>query len=330
MRRSLLLAAAALVAAPCAAWGDGLPVGNVEVGAEGVVVPGDPHRIVALRAGEGTLVARIERDGGRVRSTLRLHRQFTVPGVALDGTADGRSYDGRTAVLIESRPLGHYPRRRTRLAILSVRPLEVRRRVTLRGDFSFDALSPDGRRMYLVHYVSPRDPRKYVVRSFDVRRGRLERGAIVDAREPDEDMRGFPVTRATSPDGRWAYTLYDGGGEPFVHALDTVDRKAACIDLPFLAGEADPYGLSLTLGPGRLSVMEGDRPVALIDTRTFAATEPAAAPARREQSRDDGDPGSYPWWALGLFAVVGAAALVTRGRRGARARSRPGTRTRGR
>ena len=34
-----------------------------------------------------------------------------------------------------------------------------------------------------------------------------------------EKMGGSPLTRATSLDGRWAYTLYDGAGRtPFVHA----------------------------------------------------------------------------------------------------------------
>jgi hypothetical protein len=53
----------------------------------------------------------------------------------------------------------------------------------------------------------------------------------VDPREPDEEMYGVPVTRASSPDGRWAYTLYDSPKHPFVHALDTSGRTAACIDL---------------------------------------------------------------------------------------------------
>ena len=317
----LLLMTAALVAAPCAAWGDGLPVGNVDVGREGVVVPGSPDRIVALTRSSGTLVMRIEREGGRVQSVLRLREPLTIPGVALDGTPDGRSYDGRTAVLIRPRAHGAFPQQRTRLVILGVRPLKVRRRVTLRGDFSFDALSPDGRRMFLVNYVSRRDPRKYVVRSFDVRAGRLEPGAIVDAREPDEDMRGYPVTRATSADGRWVYTLYDGVGEPFVHALDTIDRDARCIDLPMLAGQADPYALTLRLGPGGLIVGEGDRPVVRVDTRTF---EPTAIPPRRSrppERRASGD-GGVDWWIAGFFSAFGIAVVVLarRRRRGARAR----------
>ena len=50
---------------------------------------------------------------------------------------------------------------------------------------------------------------------------------IVDKSEPDERMAGLPITRQTTADGRWAYTLYDGAGkEPFVHALDTVNGEA--------------------------------------------------------------------------------------------------------
>ena len=45
-------------------------------------------------------------------------------------------------------------------------------------------------------------------------------------------MRGNPLSRAMSSNGRWALTLYDGAGAtPFVHALDTVARSARCIDL---------------------------------------------------------------------------------------------------
>lgn len=273
MRRALLLAAAVLVAGPGAARGDGLPVGNVDVGAEGVVAQDGSNRYVALPAGAGaTVVARIDPEGGTVRRSRWLREPLTIPGVALDGTADGLSADGRRLVLIRPRQLGDFPLRRTRLVALDARTLRVRRRITLRGDFSFDALSPDGRRLFLVNYTDPGDPRKYVVRSYDLVGGHLERGAIVDAREPDEDMRGYPATRVTTTDGRWAYTLYDGGGEPFVHALDTVGRRAFCIDLPMLADVEDPQMLRLWLREGSLEVVDDDRRAAVIDTRTMDAT----------------------------------------------------------
>lgn len=287
MRRALLLAAAAALLAPATARGDGLPIGNVDVGGKGVVA-GDSDRIVALPAGRrATLVARIEPEGGSVRRTLRLRERLTVPGVALDGTADGLAGDGRTMMLIRPRSHGEFPLRRTRLVVLDARTLKVRRRITLRGDFSFDAISPDGRRAFLVNYVDPRDARAYVVRSLDVARGRLERGAIVDAREPDEDMRGFPMARVTTRGGRWAYTLYDGYGEPFVHALDTAGRRAFCIDLPMLAGIETAYELRLRLRRGAVDVVDGERVGAVIDTTamhadvapgTFAAFRRATLP----------------------------------------------------
>ncbi|HEV2815253.1 MAG TPA: hypothetical protein VGW10_18500 [Solirubrobacteraceae bacterium] len=276
MRRSLLLAAAALLATPGTAGGDGLPVGNVDVGPEGVVGASDSARIVALPAGAGsTLVARIETGSGRVKRSKWLREPLTIPGVALDGTADGLSGNERTMVVIRPREHGDFPLRRTRFLVLDARTLRVKRRITLRGDFSFDALSPDGRRMFVVNYVDRRDPRAYLVRSFDLDAGRLERGAIVDAREPDEDMRGYPVTRATTEDGRWAYTLYDGGGdEPFIHALDTAQRRAFCIDLPMVADVVDPHTMRLDLRDGLRVVDEQRKVRAIVDTTEMHADWP--------------------------------------------------------
>ena len=48
-------------------------------------------------------------------------------------------------------------------------------------------------------------------------------------------MDGYPLTRVTSADGRWVYTLYQNGGVggyPFIHALDTVRGVAHCIGVP--------------------------------------------------------------------------------------------------
>ncbi|HEX8087126.1 MAG TPA: hypothetical protein VF529_22800 [Solirubrobacteraceae bacterium] len=277
MRRRALLTALLALAAPASAHADGLPVGNVDVGPTGVVARENGDRYVALSAGAGsTVVARIAAGSGEVEAYRWLREPLTIPGVALDGTAGGLSGPDGALVLIRPREHGHYPLRRTRLVVLDAERLNVGRRITLKGDFSYDAISPDGRRLFLVQYVDPDDPRAYVVRTYDLARGKLERGAIVDAREPDEDMRGYPVTRVTTDDGRWAYTLYDGGGEPFVHALDTVERRAFCIDLPTLAGVEDPYTLRLALSGRQLAVEDRGRDAAFIDTTTMEARGPAS------------------------------------------------------
>src|SRR6185437_14842771 len=94
---------------------------------------------------------------------------------------------------------------------------------------------------------------RYLVQRYDLRDGRLSAAPVVDPSQPGEKMRGNPLARATSADGRWAYTLYDGGGEtPFVHALDTVAGSARCIDLDALSSKVD-------LSKARLAVAGGGR-----------------------------------------------------------------------
>jgi hypothetical protein len=245
MRRALCAVCGLALICPAAASADGLPVTGIDVGPSGVTTETSAARFVALPAGDGrTLVARVRRRGGQVLRSRLLRGSFTVPAVALDGTPSGLSANRDTLVLI--RPRARFPQRRTTLAVLDARKLRLRDVVTLRGDFSFDALSPDGRTMYLIEYTSRRDPTRYAVREYDLDSFELLPAPVVDPREPDERMRGMPITRATSRDGRWEYTLYDGAGSyPFVHALDTVRAEALCIDLDGLTGHLRLYELRL-------------------------------------------------------------------------------------
>ena len=69
----------------------------------------------------------------------------------------------------------------------------------------------------MIQHASQADLVRYVVRAYDLAKRRLLPQAIVDKREPDETMRGYPVARATSPGGGWVYTLYTkgpGGSSP--------------------------------------------------------------------------------------------------------------------
>ena len=257
---------------------DGLPVLGLDAGPAGVAAPDDGLRFVTLRAGQGTVLAQVEQAGGHVLRSAFLDGRLTIPVVALDGTPAGLSADGETIVLIK--PRQRFPRSTTTFAVLGAERLRLHARVMLRGDFSFDALSPDGRWLYLIEYTSRTDPTHYRVRLYDVRSRRLLREPIVDPRAPDERMRGYPITRASSPDGRFEYTLYDGAGHgPFVHALDTEARSAACIDLDALADRADLYELRLAVSTdGRIvSVTRANEPLALIDAQTFSVSEPRAA-----------------------------------------------------
>jgi hypothetical protein len=258
------------------AGADGLPVPVPDGGLEGITA--GLTRYVTLPASGGTVLAQVERDGGRIVRSRFVTGRYTIPAVALDGSPSGLSANRKTLVLI--RPRTTFPQELTNLAIVDATRLRVSRLLPLRGDFSFDAISPDGRLVYLIQYVAPRDPTRYAVRAYDVPRRRLIPGPIVDPGERGEAMRGFPLTRTTSADGRWAFTLYDGAGkEPFIHALDTSGRTARCIDLDALAGkQLGAVRLRVDRRGSRL-VVDNGKALALVDTRTFAVSEPAHAAA---------------------------------------------------
>ena len=315
------LTLAAMLAVPIPAGavpagGGKLPALSVDVGPSGVVVPRNAYRYVTLRAGRRTMVAAVERAGGEVIRSRLLPGRFTIPAVAEDGSADGLSADGTTLVL--SSPRTPSPRANTQLAVLDVSTgLRVRYVARLRGDYSFDAISPDGRWMYLIRYLSRRDFSDYQVRAYDVRAGRLDPKPIVDPHAPADQMRGYPITRATSPDSRWAYTLYDGvDGMPFIHALDTLGRAATCIDLNNLMGFPDLYALRLSVsGAGsEITVLDGSRPVALVQTGTWRVSEPSERSAARRPSAGGPSPGAVSA-ALALALTSAGVALVGRRRR---------------
>lgn len=272
-----VLTALMLVTAASAA-GDGPPVTSLNAGPEGVVGHDGRHRLVAVPAATETIVAMSRVDGGQIRRATAVDGRWGVPIVAEDGTSGGVSSDGRTLVLFE---LGRaYPRRRSVFKVLDLRSLSVTRTIRLEGEWGFDALSPDGRWLYLVQHLSARHRTRYAVRVYDVERGRLAPDPVVDPREPDEPMQGLPITRVTGPSGRWEYTLYGGGrGHPFVHALDTMARRSICIDLPHrLARHRRLFEAKLELRGGRVRVVHGGEVLASASRRPVQRVEAGASP----------------------------------------------------
>ena len=196
-----------------------------------------------------------------------------MPLVAYDGTAGGLSGDRRRLVLASYGPPPG-ARGRTRFLVLRAGSLRPRSRVTLRGSWSFDAVAPDGRTLYLTQHLRAGEHPLYRVRTFDLDRGTLG-PALVDRLEQERDMGGEPVARASSRDGRWAYTLYARKGhEPFVHALDTDKREAFCVDLPLDVTYNTQWELRLKLNERTrsLRVARGETTWASVDTSSWKVT----------------------------------------------------------
>lgn len=322
MRRVLVIVCCMLgwSAIPATADGAGGPVPPQQAGA-GASAPGSDLGFVAVSTGRSTLVERVQRGTGTVERYRLIAGSYGVPGVAYDGSTTGLSADVDTLVLAEATRA--YPVKRTRLVVLSPTTLRPRARIALTGWWTVDAISPDGRWLYLIHYTSVSNTNHYEVRTYDLRARHLLAKPVVDPREPDEKMQGLPITRTVSSDGRWAYTLYQRPDDaPFIHALDTQGRTAACIDLDGLtSNDVGAAHLVLTGGGGTLRVDgETGRPLAVVDTRTFAVQRPAVASPPRSVAPRPHPPaarahdGGLPW-ELALIALLPLAGLAVVGRR---------------
>jgi len=236
-----------LAAAP-AAWGAGGPQYSAQ-GGLGITTPrGDRYVALGIPGGK-TMLAFVTSDGSVWNGPI-FRGSWGIPMITFRD-AGGLSRDGRKLVL-QSTQIGPW----TDFIVLDTHGYRVQQRFTLRGTYSFDAFSPDASRVYLIDRLDSRNLSRYVVKAYDLETNRLLPGRIADPTQKGWVMKGDAATRTTSPDGRWAYTLYmNMGGTPFIHALDTVRGVAHCIGIPWKS--VDQSGLQnvvLTLHGDRLAV----------------------------------------------------------------------------
>jgi hypothetical protein len=237
------------------------------------------ERYVALPAGASTSLEVIRRDGGRVLRFMTIKGSWGIPLVAYDGTAGGLLPDGRTLLLAQSIYTGDGFRKQTSFTFVDVRKMRRLGTITMPGPFAFDAVSPNGRYLYLIQYVSNEQPSLYRVRAYDRKAGRLLAKIVSDKRSWETSMEGMPITRAAA-DG-WAYTLYGASaGRPFIHALDTRHVSAVCINLPWKTSPNGIFDYRLrTDGDGHL-VVRGPhgRALIVVDRQSFRILSAVAKP----------------------------------------------------
>jgi len=282
-------------------------------GANGVSAPGSPYRYEALspRTDDDrlTVVAQIDSRRDRISRWWYLRGAYQVPALTYNGSSSGISADGGTLVL--SRFSWIYPPRSSGFAILDTdlnlrhpvragehRPPHAIRRVNFPGSFTFHAISPDGSTVYLSEHLASFVSGPARIRALDAGSGALLPPAAVGPSARERRARGVPIARATSGDGRWAYTLYTGykprpgrlslTRRAFAHALDTVTGRAHRVELPQLQGHVNPFNLALRLRPRdhELTVLSAppphpaSEPLLAVDTRRFEVIAPGTAEIR--------------------------------------------------
>jgi hypothetical protein len=279
MRRSFVIAALALAGLALLA-GPGLAVGPQPpadqqrarlVDADGtayVVQPGNTTSIQAVR-------------NGTVAGHMQLTGMYGVPLITITGTHAGLSPDSRTLVLASVDLTGAATA--TSFAVIPTSLTQPARIITLHGNWTFDAISPNGRVMYLIQRLPGGTLEKYRVRSYDLAANRLSTHVIADRDDP-HGMAGYPVSRAVKGHGRLVFTLYANlNGTSFVHALNAARGTAHCIDLPWhLTGDAmgTLWGLHLALSSDQrsLRVIGANGTVARVDTGSLKVVHAVKAP----------------------------------------------------
>jgi hypothetical protein len=170
-------------------------------------------------------------QGGSAR--LHVPADYQLPVVTTRGELGGVSFDGRTVILADGRPSSDG---RTRFLVAERGTLTP---LAFKGKVAFDAIAPRGNALYLTRHTSASDPTRYVVLQYDRSQKTLNRVGVKvvfsaeGGEEPSWKMQGLPLSRATPPEGDWAYTLYTAREYPFIHALPLGQGAwAACIELP--------------------------------------------------------------------------------------------------
>ena len=233
-------------------------------------------------SGAKTTVTAIDPDGGFAGRTYDVAGTWELPTIGMSHVPAGLAGDGRVLVLVEAPVQGagatSGPRTATttRFVVIATDGSAAPRVLTLPGSLEYDAISPGGTTLFVLQHEAGGDPTHYVVRSVDLASGRLVDGTIVDKRNAAEAMGGYAVAQIAGGSG-WVYTVYRGREGPFIHALDTSDSIAFCIDLPGPDDEdqatAAAWGVSLAPSGQTLYATNGVLgTVAQVDLESFSVS----------------------------------------------------------
>ena len=205
---------------------------------------------------------RVERVLGSLSWSSTVRGRWSLPEVAARHLLGGASADGSSLALVQPQTAGAVS---SRFAVVTRKGLKT---VVLRGVWSFDALSVDGRTLFLTESVGEG---RYWVRAVNVATGRAGSPIVTKSITPtrvevdDGPMEGLPMDRVVTSDGVTVFTLYDGPSYPFVHALDVASGGALCYELIGLSN-LPVARLRLRFGSssGSVDVRDGSATVAQI------------------------------------------------------------------
>ena len=186
------------------------------------------YYIVTDLTGSANLKA-IDPASGRTIAQTTIPAGYSLPNIAFRGPTAGLSPNGQWLALT-SQSHGTGGVMTTNFLVGPSALTDSFKTIRVNGDFVFDALSNDGKSLYLIQKMI--DPNHYRVRLYDVSAGLLAPQPVADKRDASEPMNGIRGDSAADPTGNYVYTVYIRQAGPFIHALPLGEPIAWCVDLP--------------------------------------------------------------------------------------------------
>ena len=248
----------------------------------GTLVP-DRSRYWTVESGDRTTVRGIDPATGLDQMSFTLDGRWSAPA-AYGPAPSGLSGNGKWMALVAP-PHVTGTTRGNRFAVIDLVNKRLDRTVTADGDLSFDALSDDGRNLYLVEHLVPAP--HYVVRVASFNGTGVQGGFLGQIKTAEPEAMNGLYHASVAVGGDWFLSLYTNPARgPFIHALNTTQLYAQCIlnmpDVPVALRPAwsmllDPKHLKLYAVNGAGGVVSEVNTGALTVTRSNIDLAPPAS-----------------------------------------------------
>jgi DNA-binding beta-propeller fold protein YncE len=216
----------------------------------------------AVEPGERTTLRELDPVTGADKRTFAIDGRWALP-TAYGAAPAGFSADGRWLVLAGPQSKDGAAVKSS-FAIIDTANGALARTVRATGDYTFDAISADGRNLYVIEHLGTetvsRWPSGYRVRVAGEGSSTLSESLIVDIKIASPQMNGLYHSSVARTGSAWNYGLYFHPTKgAFIHALNTTQLYAQCIlDVPDGGSGVRP-AWSMLLSPegGHLYVVNG-------------------------------------------------------------------------
>ena len=191
----------------------------------GTLLP-DRSRYWTVDTGDRTTVRGIDPATGADQVSFVLDGRWSVPA-AYGPAPSGLSANGKWMALVAPPTAITGGGMLDRFAVVDLERQRIDRIVNANGDVGFDALSDDGRNLYLVEHLVPAPRYAVRVASFN---GGLADGVLGQIKTAEPEVMNGLYHASVAVGADWFLSLYSNPLRgPFIHALNTTQLYAQCI-----------------------------------------------------------------------------------------------------